>query len=66
MLAKITYIAGHLRIMHQIVLIYILHGYNYADKDQYSHLRIIIITSGKNFIKITGIGMGAARINETR
>ena len=26
----------------------------------------IIITSGKNFIKITSVGMGAAKSNETR
>ena len=25
-----------------------------------------IITSGKNFIKITSVGMGAAKSNETR
>ena len=31
------------------------------------HLDIVIIrTSGKNFIKITSVGMGAAKSNETR
>ena len=27
---------------------------------------LYIITSGKNFIKITSVGMGAAKSNETR
>ena len=27
---------------------------------------ILILTSGKNFIKITSVGMGAAKSNETR
>ena len=27
---------------------------------------VVIITSGKNFIKITSVGMGAAKSNETR
>ena len=26
----------------------------------------ILVTSGKNFIKITSVGMGAAKSNETR
>ena len=29
-------------------------------------LKLYYITSGKNFIKITSVGMGAAKSNETR
>ena len=32
--------------------------------DMYMHINHI--TSGKNFIKITSVGMGAAKSNETR
>ena len=31
-----------------------------------SEFRHMTITSGKNFIKITSVGMGAAKSNETR
>ena len=31
-----------------------------------SRIPTSIITSGKNFIKITSVGMGAAKSNETR
>ena len=27
---------------------------------------LLVLTSGKNFIKITSVGMGAAKSNETR
>ena len=30
----------------------------------FSHTIIILITSGKNFIKITSVGMGAAKSTE--
>ena len=33
---------------------------------EYNLQMFIIITSGKNFIKITSVGMGAAKSNETR
>ena len=38
----------------------------YSSYYKRSSLTESIITSGKNFIKITSVGMGAAKSNETR